>query len=116
MSEFNIIVPKNEKRVIKAGILDNDLKYSIIQDDTSDSSYIAVGINVGSEMDPDDYEGLAHFLEHMLFLGSKKYPEENYFDKKLVEKGSSNSNASTGDLHTNYYFIFDIIPKSQYLY
>lgn len=102
MSEFNIIVPKNEKRVIKAGILDNDLKYSIIQDDTSDSSYIAVGINVGSEMDPDDYEGLAHFLEHMLFLGSEKFPGEKDFEEKVKMNGGM-TNAYTAGNITVYY-------------
>ena len=31
-------------------------------------------INAGSWWDPEDIPGLAHFLEHMLFIGTKKYP------------------------------------------
>lgn len=33
-----------------------------------------MNVGVGSLMDPKKYKGIAHFLEHMLFLGSKKYP------------------------------------------
>eukprot|EP00955_Chlamydomonas_euryale_P119016 366570-Chlamydomonas_euryale.AAC.5 len=32
-------------------------------------------VNVGSMSDPDDFPGLAHFCEHMLFYASEKYPE-----------------------------------------
>lgn len=35
----------------------------------------------GCMSDPWHLQGLAHFLEHMLFLGTKKYPEENAFEK-----------------------------------
>lgn len=38
-------------------------------------------VAVGSYSDPDDIPGLAHFLEHMLFFGSEKYPEENGYGK-----------------------------------
>ena len=99
-----IIKSKNDKGIYKCGTLKNKIKYVVCQDEQFKKSNVCVSVNVGSLSDPVEYQGLAHFLEHMLFLGSKKYPEENYFDKKLVEKGSSYSNASTGDLHTNYYF------------
>jgi len=52
--------------------------------------------------------GLAHFLEHMLFMGTEKYPEENDYSKFLAENGGS-SNAYTSSDHTNYYF--DVSPK-----
>jgi insulysin len=57
--------------------------------------------------DPKDLPGLAHFCEHMLFLGTIKYPEENDFDKYLAENGGW-SNAYTARDHTNYYF--DVSP------
>jgi insulysin len=47
--------------------------------------------------------GLAHFLEHMLFMGSKKYKDEDHYFKKLKEYGGS-SNAYTDDTYTVYYF------------
>ena len=99
-----IIKSKNDKGTYKCGTLENKIKYIVCQDEQFKKSNVCVSVNVGSLSDPIEYQGLAHFLEHMLFLGSKKYPEENYFDKKLKEKGSSNSNASTGDSFTEYYF------------
>lgn len=58
--------------------------------------------------DPDDLPGLAHFCEHMLFMGTEKYPSENEFSKFLSEHGGS-YNAFTASDHTNFYF--DIIPE-----
>lgn len=36
---------------------------------------------VGSFKDPNDAQGLAHYLEHMLFMGTAKYPDENDYSK-----------------------------------
>ena len=66
-------------------------------------------IEVGSYSDPEDLQGLAHFLEHMVFMGSKKYPAENEFDKFVTEHGGVN-NAYTADEVTNFYF--DITRKN----
>ena len=101
----NIAIPKNENRKIKVGILDNYLKYSVIKDNLSTDqslSHIAVSVGVGSEMDPEDSEGLAHFLEHMLFLGSKNYPGEKQFEEKVKINGGM-TNAYTSNNTTVYY-------------
>lgn len=37
-------------------------------------------MNVGSFSDIKEIPGLAHFLEHMVFMGSEKFPQENDFD------------------------------------
>jgi secreted Zn-dependent insulinase-like peptidase len=42
-------------------------------------AYCAIAVNVGSFNDPPHRQGLAHFLEHMIFMGSEKYPAENDF-------------------------------------
>jgi len=47
--------------------------------------------------------GLAHFLEHMLFMGSEKYPKENEFDAYLSKFGGEN-NAYTDSERTVYHF------------
>lgn len=59
--------------------------------------------------DPPELPGLAHFCEHMLFLGTEKYPAENEYGKFLSEHGGA-SNAATYPDHTNYYF--DVTPEN----
>ena len=65
-------------------------------------------VHVGSAYDPkegdhDGHQGLAHFLEHMLFLGSGKYKEEGSYGAYLALHGGY-ANAFTAQTHTNYYF------------
>lgn len=57
--------------------------------------------------DPDHIPGLAHFCEHMLFLGTKKYTDENSYTAFLSENGGS-SNAATYPDNTKYYF--EVVP------
>uniref|UniRef100_A0A8D2LTC3 Nardilysin n=1 Tax=Varanus komodoensis TaxID=61221 RepID=A0A8D2LTC3_VARKO len=71
-------------------------------------STTALAVCIGSFYDPDDLPGLAHFLEHMVFMGSKKYPDENGFDTFLKKHGGSD-NASTDAERT--VFQFDIQKK-----
>ena len=53
-------------------------------------------------------KGLAHYLEHMLFMGSTKYPDENEYDSFISQRGGS-SNAFTECEYTLYYF--DVLPQ-----
>uniref|UniRef100_A0A7M4EA18 Nardilysin-like n=1 Tax=Crocodylus porosus TaxID=8502 RepID=A0A7M4EA18_CROPO len=71
-------------------------------------SAAALCVGVGSFCDPEDLPGLAHFLEHMVFMGSLKYPDENGFDAFVREHGGSD-NASTDCERT--VFQFDIQQK-----
>ncbi|XP_078264664.1 nardilysin-like [Rhinoraja longicauda] len=71
-------------------------------------SAAALCVGIGSFSDPDDLPGLAHFLEHMVFMGSEKYPDENGFDAFLKKHGGSD-NASTDCERT--VFQFDIQRK-----
>jgi insulysin len=96
--------PNNDKKIYLSGLLDNKIKYTIIQDNFIDNCFISCVVNIGSYSDPIEYNGLAHFLEHMLFLGSKKYPQENYFDEQLKMNGGY-SNAYTDTFETNYYYM-----------
>ncbi|KAF7247013.1 Nardilysin [Varanus komodoensis] len=75
---------------------------------TEKQSAAALAVCIGSFYDPDDLPGLAHFLEHMVFMGSKKYPDENGFDTFLKKHGGSD-NASTDAERT--VFQFDIQKK-----
>mgnify|MGYP000890678762 CR=1 FL=1 len=53
--------------------------------------------------DYKELQGIAHFLEHMLFMGSEKYPEENYFNK-FIKEYFGNLNGSTGEAKQTYYW------------
>ncbi|KAI4368936.1 hypothetical protein MLD38_017436 [Melastoma candidum] len=63
----------------------------------------AMCVGMGSFSDPPEAQGLAHFLEHMLFMGSGEFPDENEYDSYLSKHGGS-SNAYTEAEHTCYHF------------
>ena len=67
----------------------------------------AMVVGVGSWADPPETQGCAHFLEHLLFLGSEKYPDENAYDAFLSKHGGS-SNAETDTEWTSFHF--DCLP------
>ena len=60
-------------------------------------------VDVGSLQDPENRQGLAHFLEHMLFLGTEKFPNVDEYSTYLRNNGGM-SNAYTAGDHTNYQF------------
>jgi nardilysin len=62
----------------------------------------AVVVGAGSMYDPPECQGLAHFLEHLLFMGSDKYPTENAFESFLSKHGGTD-NAYTELEHTVYH-------------
>ncbi|KAL0853136.1 hypothetical protein ABMA27_012899 [Loxostege sticticalis] len=103
----DIVKSQEDKREYRGLVLSNRLKVLLVSDPTTDKSAAALDVNVGYLSDPDELPGLAHFCEHMLFLGTEKYPEENEYNKFLSEHGGS-SNASTSSDHTTYYF--DVLP------
>jgi len=90
-------------RNYKVNILKNSLKVILISDPDTDKSCASLSVNIGALLDPKPYSGLAHFLEHMLFLGTEKYPKEDEF-KTFLSQNSGSTNASTGLERTNYYF------------
>uniref|UniRef100_A0A8D0DH37 Insulin-degrading enzyme n=1 Tax=Sander lucioperca TaxID=283035 RepID=A0A8D0DH37_SANLU len=99
----DIIRSPEDKRVYRGLEFTNGLKAMLISDPTTDKSSAALDVQIGSLSDPGNISGLAHFCEHMLFLGTKKYPKENEYSQFLSEHAGS-SNAFTSGEHTNYYF------------
>ena len=63
----------------------------------------ALSVGVGHFCDPKELPGLSHYLEHMLFMGSDKYPDENDYDAYLTRHNGS-SNAFTEEESTTYHF------------
>lgn len=57
--------------------LDNGVTCMAVHDQESKVTAVTASVNVGAAADPRELSGLAHFAEHMCFLGSEKYPGEN---------------------------------------
>ena len=66
-------------------------------------SSAALCVKMGSFSDPENLPGLAHFLEHMVFMGSQKYEDENGFDDFIQRRGGFD-NAHTDTEVTCFYF------------
>jgi secreted Zn-dependent insulinase-like peptidase len=98
-----IIKSKSDLRNYRSVTLENRLKCILIQDKDTEKSGACMNVGIGSLTDPLNYQGLSHFLEHMLFLGSTKYPEQSVY-KQHISKYSGNCNAYTSNENTNYYF------------
>lgn len=89
--------------------LNNGLRVLLVRDENAQKSAAALAVNVGHFDDPSDREGLAHYLEHMLFLGTEKYPKTGEFQAFISQHGGNN-NAWTGTEHTCYFF--DVSPNA----
>lgn len=101
-----ILTPSFAKTSTAKIQLNNGLQAYLISDPNADQSAAALLVQVGSWDDPKAYPGLAHFLEHMLFLGTKKYPNESEYDRYIKEHGGS-SNAYTTNDYTCFLFSID---------
>lgn len=102
-AEVQIVKPRTDKREYRRIILKNSLEVLLISDLDTDKCAASMDVSVGSFSDPSGLEGLAHFLEHMLFYASEKYPLEDSYSKYITEHGGS-TNAFTSSENTNYYF------------
>ncbi|KAK4053128.1 metalloprotease [Microbotryomycetes sp. JL201] len=89
--------------------LENGLRALLISDKSTDKAAAALSVNIGHLSDPDDLPGLAHYCEHMLFLGTETFPEESSY-KTFLSANAGSSNAYTSLEETNYYF--DVAPHA----
>lgn len=105
--KFSVKKPREDKREYLGLKLGNQLKLLLVSDPETDISAASLSVHCGSLLDPVSLQGLAHYLEHMCFMGSEKYPSENEYTKFLSQNGGS-SNAYTSDTNTNFYF--DVAP------
>jgi len=72
-----IKIAPQDKRIYKHILLTNNLSSLIISDPELTESACSLAVHVGSINEP--LSGLAHFIEHMLFMGSNKYPDEKVY-------------------------------------
>ncbi len=89
--------------------LPNGLEAYLISDPDANKAGAVLTVQAGSWNDPEEYPGLAHFLEHMLFLGTEKYPLESDYDR-FIHENDGETNAYTASDYTLY--LFSISPKA----
>jgi insulysin len=98
-----LITSANDKKAYRHITLENGLQALLIHDPLCKKSATSLAVNVGHFNDPRDQEGLAHLLEHMMFLGTEKYPDPDEYQKFIRHHGGDH-NAWTGSEFTNFYF------------
>src|SRR6266702_3998558 len=82
-------------------VLDNGLKVLLLEDHKSPVVTFQVWYRVGSRNEKDGKSGLSHFLEHMMFKGTKKTKPEEY--SRIIAKNGGRSNAFTSSDVTVYF-------------
>jgi zinc protease len=90
---------------VKQGVLPNGLRYAVVSSKTPAKAIsFRLYVNVGSYDETDQERGVAHFIEHMAFNGTKHIPEgrvDTMFGVKGVAFGRD-QNAETGYFGTTY--------------
>ena len=99
----NLVKSELDTREYRVIMLRNRLRVLLISDKDTEKSAAAMDVAVGSFSNPVDYQGLAHFCEHMLFYSNEKYPEEGAYADFLSSNGGYD-NAYTSTQNTNYHF------------
>ncbi|MCL1927823.1 MAG: insulinase family protein [Treponema sp.] len=63
------------KAALRTGTLGNGLRYYILENSLpAGRAYLTLAVNAGSILENDDEQGLAHFVEHMAFNGTRRFP------------------------------------------
>lgn len=93
----------SDERRYRALTLRSGVRALLVSDPKADKAAAALSVGVGHLADPRGIAGLAHAVEHMLFLGSGKYPEEGEY-KAFLKGAGGGCNASTGADATTYHF------------
>jgi len=103
--------PSLDDRTYRVVRLPNRLEALLVHDPQADKAIAAMDVAVGGFSDEDDMPGMAHAVEHLLFMGTKKYPAENAYNQYLAAHSGS-SNAYTGSTSTNYHFEVSAKPNN----
>lgn len=100
---IDIIKSESDKRNYRYLTLPNQLQVLLISDPETEKSAASLDVQIGAHQNPPEREGLAHFLEHMLFLGTEKYPQAGEYQAFIAKHGGM-YNAYTAAENTNYFF------------
>lgn len=101
--DLNAKIPS--KPELKTGELSNGLKYYILKNKKPENrTDLQIVVRAGSVHEDDDQAGLAHFLEHMAFNGTKNFPKMELvsFLESTGMRFGADVNANTGFDRTYY--------------
>jgi zinc protease len=101
----NLKIPIPNNPSVKVGTLKNGLKYYILKNEKpAKRMELRLVVNAGSILESDQQQGLAHFVEHMNFNGTKNFPKNDLVDflQKSGMKFGADLNASTSFDETIY--------------
>ncbi|CAN5448945.1 pitrilysin family protein [soil metagenome] len=86
---------------IETFTLANGMQAVVIPDHRAPVVTHMVWYKVGSADEPDGKAGIAHFLEHLMFKGTKRYPPGAF--SRIIRKNGGEENAFTSKDYTGYY-------------
>ena len=99
--ENTIVLPPTDMRRQRTGVLSaNKLKYTVFTSNTSEQA-IQLRVNAGSNSDPLNFPGTAHYVEHLAFLNNDT-PDNTGAFKQFVASHNGYTNAVTHDTSTRY--------------
>lgn len=105
-AQINPQQPIPADKEIRQGVLPNGLTYYIRHNEKPKGmANFYIVHDVGAVQEADNQQGLAHFLEHMAFNGTKNYPKKTLIEylEKIGVKFGANLNAFTSWDLTQYY-------------
>ncbi|WP_341255652.1 insulinase family protein, partial [uncultured Pseudoalteromonas sp.] len=99
----SLVVSPNDNREYKTLKLANDIEVILVSDPSAEKSAAALSVGVGLLHDPMSQQGMAHYLEHMLFLGTERYPDTKGYSDFMTKNGGAHNAYTWLDI-TNYMF------------
>lgn len=100
---LNLLKSAHDQRHYLSFTLDNGLDVLAVRDLKAPKSALSISVAAGHFEDDNDCQGMSHLLEHMLFLGSEKFPRPNSINDFFARSGGS-INAWTGTEYANFHF------------
>jgi len=82
--------------------LGNGITFVVLRNPALQTMVAMVGVKVGSRYEAKEMQGASHFIEHMMFKGTKKYPSSKALSEIIDARGGEH-NAYTDKELTNFY-------------
>ena len=101
------------KHKVHRQVLSNNMRILLIPVQNLDIVSVGFFIKVGSRYETEETNGISHFLEHMMFKGTKKYPGNKLF--QTLDNMGARYNAETSFEYTNYYIYGNVEHMDTYM-